>query len=75
MKVFSIFDRVAGVYADPFVEKNDALAVRRFVYSVSRSPMICADCDLYCLGEFDEVRGVIVGYESPQFVKRYEVSA
>lgn len=72
MFIYSIFDRVAGVYGDPIMEKSDALAIRRFQFCVSRSPMIALDCDLFKIGEFDEVTGVIKAYDNPVFVRRFE---
>lgn len=72
MNIYSIYDRVAGVYSEPFLEKNDALAVRRFQYCLSQSPMIKLDCDLFRIGVFDELAGVIQACERPEFIKRYE---
>lgn len=72
MNIYSIFDRVAGVYSEPFYEKSDALAVRRFQFCLSQSSMIKADCDLFRIGVYDEVSGHIDACPKPEFIRRYE---
>lgn len=57
IRLYSIFDRVARVYADPFVSINDATAARAFTIAQS-SPdtMLYAspqDYQLWFLGSMD----------------------
>lgn len=72
MKVYAIFDRLAGTYGEPFLAKNNVLAERRFDYVLDNAPMVREDCDLYCLGSFNEESGFLGGQDKPEFVKRYE---
>lgn len=72
MNIYTIFDRVAGVHSEPFYEKTDALAIRRFQFCLSQSAMIKLDCDLFRVGSFDELSGCIQALDKPEFVKRYE---
>lgn len=70
--VFSIFDRVANVFNEPFTAHKPQLAIRKFRYMLQNSPMVAADCDLYCLGSFNTETGAITVYEKPEFVDRPE---
>lgn len=70
--VFAIYDRLAGVYGDPFIAKNYALAKRRFDYIMSNSSMVAKDCTLYSLAEYDVETGRIVGYDNPNFCCNYQ---
>lgn len=61
--IFSIYDRVAGLYAAPFLQVN-AAAAKRYFRSViekdnSADPL---DYELFCLGSFDTVKGEIVSH-------------
>lgn len=71
VKIYSIYDRLAGVYSDPFVALRDELAIRRFVYLMHNAEMVAEDCDLYSLGVFDTDNGTVVGADKPLFVYRY----
>ena len=64
IRLYSIFDRVACVFADPFVSINDATAARAFTLAQS-SPdsMLFAspgDFQLYYLGSMDNINGDIL---------------
>ncbi|WGL31481.1 nonstructural protein [Dipodfec virus UOA04_Rod_1098] len=52
LKLYAVFDRVAGVYGEPFVAKRDELAVRRFNYVMANARMVCDDCELYLIGYY-----------------------
>lgn len=71
--IYSIYDRVSGLYAEPFYATKEELAVRKFDYFMSNSPMVALDCELYLLGSYNSETGYLVSYEKPIFVKRYEV--
>lgn len=72
LKVYSIYDRVAGSYSELFTALRDELAIRRFGYLMKNSPMVATDCDLFLLGSYDMEKGFIVPCEKPEFVYRYE---
>ena len=64
IRLYSIFDRVARVYADPFVSINDATAARAFTLAQS-SPdsMLFAspgDFQLWYIGSMDNTDGDIL---------------
>lgn len=58
--IYSIYDKVAGVYAQPFLSQNDATAQRQFNYQMQNSAMVAGDCALYKIGEFDISTGQIL---------------
>lgn len=58
-QLYSIYDKVAGLFSEPFCAANVALAVRRFNYLMSNSKMVASDCQLYKLGSIDLSSGVI----------------
>lgn len=67
IRLYSIFDRVARVYADPFVSINDATAARAFTLAQS-SPdtMLYAspqDFQLYYIGSMDNNSGDILCFD------------
>lgn len=68
--IYAFFDRVSHSYGEPFVAVNKDVAVRRFQYVMSNSPMVAQDMQLYSLGEFDTDSGVIV--PQSEFVCNYE---
>lgn len=70
IRLYSIFDRVARVYADPFVSINDATAARAFTLAQS-SPdsMLYAspgDFQLWYLGSMDNSTGDILTGDFPE---------
>ncbi len=70
-EMYSIFDKVAGVYSEPFLAVNGATAVRRFQWQMQQSTMVAGDCALYKVGEFNVDTGSIVPCVT--FVCNYEV--
>lgn len=77
LSLYAIYDRLAGVYGEPFVAQRDELAIRRFMYVMQSAPMVAQDCDLYKLGDYDTVSGVIYPCSQdnvirPVFVLRYQ---
>ena len=69
IRLYSIYDRVAHVYADPFVSVNDATAARAFTFAQS-SPdtMLSAspqDFQLWYIGSLDNSSGELLSYDDP----------
>lgn len=58
--LYSIYDKVAGVFSEPFLGVNDNTAKRRFIYQMQNSAMVAGDCALYKVGEFSTDDGKIV---------------
>lgn len=58
--VYSMFDKVSGVFQTPVFEVSEATAARNFRFAVKRNEFIgfaAADFDLYKIGEFDSESG------------------
>lgn len=70
MFLYTVYDRCAGVYNEPFMAVNENTAIRRFNYMMMNSPMIKEDCDLYLIGEFDTKTANIE--VKCDFIARYE---
>lgn len=64
IRLYSIFDRVALVFADPFSSANDATAARAFTYAQSNPESIRftdpADYQLWFIGSMDNSNGHIL---------------
>lgn len=63
IRLYSIYDRVARVYGDPFVSVNDATASRTFTIAQSSDTIFSispSDYQLWYLGSLDNVYGDIV---------------
>lgn len=71
--LYSVYDRVAGTYAEPFVAVNKQTAIRRFNYIMNNAKMIADDCELYYVGEFNTDTAVIVQKEV-EFICNSEVA-
>lgn len=71
--IYSVYDRVRGVYDSPFVEPNDECAKRAFLCACSdpRAIYIYADLDLFKIGEFENDTGKINPCQ-PKFICRGE---
>lgn len=69
--MFSIFDKIASVYSEPFLAVNEATAKRRFLWQMQQSSMVAGDCCLYKVGDFDVDTGSII--PCMKFVCNYEV--
>lgn len=67
VRLYSVFDRVACLYADPFVSVNDATAARSFTLaSSSPESMLYAspqDYQLWYLGSLDNTSGDILCFD------------
>lgn len=70
IRLFAIYDRVAGSYGEPFTAIKNELAIRKFRYLLQNSPMVASDCDLFFLGVMDSETGRIQALEKPEFVDR-----
>lgn len=71
LKLYSVFDRITGLYEPPVAVYNEDMAIRNFNYSMSKSPMVQGDCELYYLGQYDTEHGILYPEASPVFVTRY----
>lgn len=64
IRLYSVYDRVAGLYADPFSSPNDATAARAFsLASSSPDNMLYAspqDYQLWYIGSLDNVSGELL---------------
>lgn len=50
--LYSVYDEVAKEFSAPTLAKNDGVASRMFLNSISKLPN-CSDLKLYQVGEFD----------------------
>lgn len=74
MNLYSIYDRVSGIYSCPLLMDNDGVAKRHFPYICKSQPqfqMYPDDLELYRLGSYDNTSGAIVPEEKPVFLMRY----
>lgn len=71
LRLYSVYDRVAGNYSAPFAAQRDELAIRFFRYSMAQNPIMAQDSELYFVGEFDPAQGAVYGAPKPDFVCRY----
>lgn len=70
--IYCMYDRVSGLYSNPEIAISDGTEVRKFNYMMSNSHMVASDCELYKVGDFDSITGVISAFPKPVFVARYE---
>lgn len=70
VRLYSVYDRVAHLYADPFTAVNDATAMRSFTLAVSspESMLYAApqDFQLWYLGSLDNNSGELLAYDDPE---------
>lgn len=59
MKIYAIKDNVVGEFGALQLFPRDEVAIRQFNYLMSQTPMVSGDCQLYCLGSYDPVTGII----------------
>lgn len=71
--VYSIRDRVTGLYSEPFYSVNKQSALRNFNYLMSNAKMVSSDCELYSIGSFNNETGVFSALEKPEFICNFEV--
>ena len=71
-KVFSVFDKKAAVYCNPFVSHSRQVAMRDLEAAVmdpnSQLNKFSSDYELYELGSWNEDTGGMELYPSPEFV-------
>lgn len=70
-KMYSVFDKKALSYTSPICVVNDAVATRLFgsMCEQEKAESKTQDLELYCVGEFNGERGVIVNaYEKPVYI-------
>ena len=73
LKAYTLYDRISGLYSEPFFVQNDEVAKRRFNYFCQNTPMVASDCELYFLGEWDNTTGTLFGVK-PVFLAKFEVN-
>lgn len=70
IRLYSVYDRVARVYADPFVSVNDATAARAFtIAQASPDTMLYAspaDYQLWYIGSMDNTSGDLLSSDFPE---------
>lgn len=73
-KLFSIRDSKIGSYMQPFFSPTVATALRSLEAAVADPnhdfSKWAGDFDMYCIGEFDEEKGVVIPFDAPQHVAR-----
>ena len=61
--VYTVFDKVAQIYHNPWIESSDATAARFFKLACSDSSTLYGTCPadfvLYRVGSFDDVSGLL----------------
>lgn len=72
--LYSVYDRVSGLYGELFSCLKDDLAIRKFNYLMSQQPMFAGDCELYSFGDYDYESGIIQPFAKPIFICKYEVA-
>ena len=67
IRLYSVYDRVAQVYADPFSSPNDATAARSFTLAQSSPDTMLysspQDYQLWYLGSLDNNSGELLAYD------------
>lgn len=72
-ELYVIFDKVAGIYSNPMCEINEACAVRHFEFLCKNSSaqgVEASDCELYKVGSFNPLSGVISAFDKLEFVSK-----
>lgn len=59
MLLFTIYDKVSGIYSEPFTAVNEDVARRRFKQICGSQPILGGDLQLYKLGSFNSASGVV----------------
>lgn len=64
-KIYTIYDSKAEVYLQPFYEKTDGSAIRAIQDNMKQDDSMLqvhkSDLTLFCIGEYDDNDGTIVG--------------
>lgn len=66
-EVYSVYDRVLGLYQDPFLSINVGSAVRRFKAQCANN-FTAPDLCLYRIGTFDSGVGAILPSTNPELI-------
>lgn len=74
LNLYSIYDRVSGLYSTPIAFLNNGVAIRSFVSIMheSSNTITSHDSELYIIGEFDTQLGVGAFFSKPEFIISYE---
>lgn len=71
-QAFAIKDTKAAAFAPPFFMPRMEAAVRAFTDACSGGDTMLTkhpdDFALYCIGEYDDARGLLLGIDDPRFV-------
>lgn len=71
MQVFSVYDAVAELFAEPFYAQNVQSGIRAFGHAVrtqERLKQYPEDYSLFHIGEFDQELGELQGFAKPHKV-------
>lgn len=72
MRIYAVYDVKALAYAPPFFQATDGVAVRMLHELVNDSTSMVSrhpgDFKLYCIGTFDDQRGMLVGISPPEHI-------
>lgn len=72
LKIYSILDDKAQCFNTPYFAQNDLVACRSFSDLCNDSRSIVSqhlgDFHLYCLGEFDDEKGILKPYDMSNFI-------
>lgn len=71
--VFSIFDRVSGIYQRPVFAENENLIKRDLSVLLNSDEknqitMFTGDLSLYLIGSFDDISGELIPCDKPEFI-------
>lgn len=66
--LYTVYDRLAGQYAEPHVDMNHATATRWFTSIMNQSKLNHSDFDLVCLGQYNMETGLLFTLDKPEFV-------
>lgn len=76
MKVYSLFDQKVKEYGGLVLSPNDETVERALQEGIPGNSTVGKypeDYNLVCLGEFDPVKGLLVGFGAPEFVDNLRV--
>ena len=73
LKVYSIYDKAAKAYNQPFFTQNKALAIRMFSDNVNSQEATTITnhpehFSIFEIGEYDDATGLITSHVEPKFV-------
>lgn len=71
-KLFTVYDEKVNSYGSPFVASSDGEASRMLSDAIDDPNSLIArhpeDFSLYCVGEYNELSGIVTAYDAPQFI-------